>query len=189
MSVFEGKLAGYKFKGGTAPTDGQTWVWDATNKYWKPGTSMAAHATVQAQGSGVLGAVYEAVLNLTNAQITALFTTKVEIIPAPGANLWIFPIRWAIMLDSSGGAYAGGGNTNLFWGTDYASGGVSPNLFTGTAGTRIGTGLGTATPLAASVMSNVAVTVGTQTANFTGGNAANKATVRVIYSVLSTLAN
>lgn len=59
MSVYEGKLAGYKFRGGTAPTDGQAWVWDATNKYWKPGSAGAptaatyitttAHASLSAE--------------------------------------------------------------------------------------------------------------------------------------------
>lgn len=40
MSLYEDKLAGYRFKGGTAPTSEQTWVWDNTNKYFKPGTPL-----------------------------------------------------------------------------------------------------------------------------------------------------
>ena len=39
MSVFLDKVAGYFFKGGTAPTANQVWKWDNTNKYFAPGAA------------------------------------------------------------------------------------------------------------------------------------------------------
>jgi len=53
------------------------------------GTPLAAIAI----GTGTEGPMYKAVLDLTSAQILALFTTPVEIIAAPGAGLVLDPCQ------------------------------------------------------------------------------------------------
>lgn len=84
MSIYEGKLAGYYFKGGTAPTEGQFWVYDATNKVFRPAslTSIVGGTwkVLYTDGSGVLT---ELALATSGKVLTANGTTSAPTFETP----------------------------------------------------------------------------------------------------------
>jgi hypothetical protein len=134
--------------------------------------------------------LYVAKTTLTNAQVLALGTTAVSVIPAPGAGRTIDVIGVFIGFDYTA-AYTGSANLRLYYG-DRTSGSaasasitvsgllvsVTADHYMRVAGTPDLTDLPT---------SNTAVVLQTQTGvNLGGGNAANSVTVQVIYRVLYT---
>ncbi len=91
----------------TAPAaafDGQTFF----------GTTSAGPAS---PSSGLLGGVAwnRADVTLTSAQILALFTTPVALVPAPGVGFWINPLYLILRFIGGGVAYldAGGGAVSI----------------------------------------------------------------------------
>ena len=240
MSVYEGKVAGHKFKGSGTIANGYAWIYNSTTKQFEltdlaatyapvgadylvgttqsgltgeivvgtaPGGELGgtwasptvdathsgsahigAYASIQAAGSAILGALYEVVVNLTNAEILTLNSAPKQVLAAPGAALTYRPISWEIICDATAGAYVGGGNTQLQMGTIACSGSISPVVFT-TANSQLAQGLSSATTPSTQAGVNAALLVKNVGADFTGGNAANKATVRVLYRIMSTVPN
>ena len=137
----------------------------------------------------------EASVNLTNAELLTLFSVGKQIIPAPGANLMIAPLFATIALDNAAGVYIGGGSARLLLSTSGVTGLI---LNTSVWATTFFTADASAQKAATDVLrvsasnlnstySNKPVLLTAATADFTGGNAANKATVKVVYRIISTL--
>ena len=273
MSVYEGKVAGHKFKGSGTIANGYAWIYNSTTKQFEltdlattyapvgadylvgttqsgltgeivvgttPGGELGGtwasptvdathsgsahhaethatahqnagadevsvtglsglladaqtptvHSSIQAAGSAVAGGLYEVVINLTNDQILALFSSPVQILAAPGANLVYQIVTATFILDKAGGAYSGSNVVNIRLGTTIASGNFAAALFNTAGGSLEFLGqVGTMTKTLVLTDANQAMNLGQAVANFTGGNAANKATVRVLYRILSTLPN
>ena len=240
MSVYEGKVAGHKFKGSGTIANGYAWIYNSTTQQFEltdltatyapvgadylvgttqsgltgeivvgtaPGGELGgtwasptvdathsgsahigAYASIQAAGSAILGALYEVVVNLTDAEIKTLFSAPKQLLAAPGANLRYVVERLTIMLDSAAGAYAGGATVSCVQGGNQMSGTIAASLWTTAGAGRFGQDA-TFTQVTSSGSGNVAMLLTMAAANLTGGNAANKATVRVLYRILSTLPN
>lgn len=121
---------------------------------------------------------------LTLGQVLAAYTTPVELIPAPGANLMVVINNFVIEYIYGSAAYANGGAVYLEYGstahgTNYATSvtGIPAAVLTGlaasTAIAAAGT-INTTTGLATSVAANAAINYTNATANFitgTGGSA------------------
>lgn len=73
--------------------------------------------------------------SLTSAQIDAMFTTPVELLPAPGANSF-YEVTKAVFYTSTGTSYTGGGAIKVGYGTTAAADGLAADpaatLLTGT---------------------------------------------------------
>jgi hypothetical protein len=138
-------------------------------------------------------------VTLTDAQIKALPTSAVEVIPAPGAGKYIVVLNTFVALNTSAGAYGNlsGATCKLFLNYSVAEDPITQpadensDLFFGTAAVSY-------TPLAtigsnnawSFIMNNLvndAVELGLDNAGagaLTGGNAANTMTVTVVYIVI-----
>ena len=174
---------------GTAPGGelGGTWASPTVDATHSGSTHVGAYASVQTAGSALLGTLYEVVVDLTNAEILTLFSVGKELLPAPGADL-IYAVETLIILkDFTAGAYVGGGTVQPKIGGIAAGPAIASAFFTEAAGTgfRFATSISTVTI----ANGNQALILSAITADFTGGNAANTATVRVLYRTLSTLPN
>lgn len=147
-----------------------------------PGESPPAKVSLSASP------LLEASVNLTDAQILGLHGAPVPVVAAPGPDQRIVVVSWDIALDNAAGLYAGGGAAYLTLAGVQVSDINHVSFFTTDAA---------ASKLAASgppnngggkaAMTNQPLMITNVTANFAGGNAANKATVHVVYLVRSTL--
>lgn len=148
----------------------------------------------------------QATVTLTDAQIKALPTTPIEIVPAPGANRVTVVDQWVVRLNTLAGGYTN--TTNAGWYLCYAVGGVVAASFillgnnlaamsdtlclnglpqiTITAGISGADGYLWGTQLVANYGANSAIVVRDDYAssgNYTGGHASNSAVVTVLYTV------
>lgn len=128
----------------------------------------------------------EATINLTNAQILGMNAAPVQVIAAPGANQRIVVVEADIALDNAAGLYTAGGNAVLTLATVSVGGTIASAFFTADASASKLYAVN-GTPAGTAAMVNQALFISNLTAAFTGGNAANKATVRVVYLIRSTL--
>lgn len=142
------------------------------------------------QGSGVVRVAGKV---LTDAQIKALPTTAIEIIPAPGANRVIQPIRITGKVDATAGAYVLAGHTILgviphgsdfsgqnFWVEDFAMG----NLDSASQITLWSPFVADRVVDMAAFKEKALDLFMDGGGSLTGGNAANTLTVIVFYSVM-----
>lgn len=98
------------------------------------GTSIAIGAnltlnsgTLSASASG--GVMLQAQASLSPANILALNTTPITLVPAPGVGFMVKPITGSIVYRHVSAPYTGGGNTNLFYGS--SAGSTSGTSFAG----------------------------------------------------------
>ena len=119
---------------------------------------------------------------LTNAEILTLFSVGADILPAPGAGLFIHLWHYAFIVDSAAGAYVGGGNASWNWGSATASvAGLTSASFTAGAIVRA---VNNQTMVNLTVSpTNGALRLVTATADFTGGNAANTLAGKIWYTI------
>jgi len=132
-----------------------------------------------------------ATLTLTAAQVNTMFTTPVELLPAPGANAF-YVVDQAILINENGGtAWTGGGAITI--GYTNANPG-SPNALTGTIAatfltsptvTTVGSlaGAQLAITQAASGLLNNGIYISNATAVFATGTGVLK--VKLLYSVVN----
>lgn len=132
--------------------------------------------------------ILEVGVNLTDAQIKAGFSAPVTILAAPGANLIYQVLGWSISLDNAAGAYVGGGNALLVMNSVQVSLVIGVAFFTAdAAASKLRWASASDAPALTSTAVNTALLYTHLTADFTGGNAANKATVNVLYRLRSSL--
>ena len=142
---------------------------DAKGRLTAASTGAAAGATIQTVS-----------VNLTLAQFTNLYTTPIQIIPAPGAGLTIQVVAWSLRFNYGSTPPTGGSPVLLQYGLStfgtFASGlGVPAASLTGTFGTKLyqpSAALGVDNNV--NNYSNTAVSVSALSANFaagTGGSA------------------
>lgn len=146
------------------------------------------HAGYQLELAG--GAWLEASVNLTNAQMLALFSSPVTIVAAGGANTIIQVLSASIALDNAAGVYVGGDSLFLMLGTDSVLTLTTAFFLTTNASSGKVNWAGGPTfagGVLATAGTNAALKITHGTADFTGGNAANKATVKVVYRIITTL--
>ena len=93
--------------------DGTNWV-ASTETYAAPSTSGNLMTSDGTNWTSSAPTIYSATLNLTNAQIKALFTTPITIVPAQGAGT-VITVTSIIVKYIYGGtnAFTGGGNLNI----------------------------------------------------------------------------
>lgn len=123
--------------------------------------------------------VRTSVVTLTNAQILALFTTPIAVVPAQGAGTLINVIDAVFENANTGVAYAAGGALQLSYGagvTNPATATVAATFLTSPTVKQVIKTVGALASTAASAVVNTAVNVTNATANFTTGTG----TVRVI---------
>lgn len=129
----------------------------------------------------------QATVNLTDAQLKATNSAPPTLVAAGGANTIIQVLSAAMALDNAAGVYVGGGTLTLAYGTSQTANLASSTFMTADASASKVAYTAPAFLTGSSGATNVAVTLRNATADFTGGNAANKATVTVVYRVLTTL--
>lgn len=173
---------------GAAPITGNTFAGGAAGPAVTP---------ANAQGlQGAFGLQYFDTL-LSSAQILALFTTAVPLVPAPGVGFFINPVYIKMILLAGSAAYldGGGGAVTFAVGSlsvPLASNAeflvtVSPNRriqVVDWAAAALGTGV-TGTAGNPPTEDNAAFTIAKATANFTAGNGTMKITV--YYTIEPTL--
>jgi len=137
------------------------------------------------------GAWLEISVNLTDTQLKNLGSgAQIEIIPAPGANKIIEMLSASIALDNAAGVYAGGAAHELRNPdtTARVMTLAAAAFFTAEASaSKVAYASHTSATAGLISQVNAAINIGHSSTNMTGGNAANKATVRVVYRILSTL--
>lgn len=151
----------------------------SSSTFWRgDGTWAAASSSVT---------LSEVTVDLTNAEILALYSSGKQILPAPGAGKVYTIISWSLTANTTAGAYTGARSPVLKLGFTANGNGTaitdvcSPTVFT--AGTVIRTGSGV--PLvSAYTVANSAVFLTIDTSDYGGGNAANAARVYVLYHVV-----
>ena len=176
-------MADTKLTGLTATTtpDATDLLYIVTDVSGTPTSKKIAH-------SDALFGLQAASVNLTNAQLLALFTTPITLVAAGGANTIIQVLTVSVALDNAAGVYTGGGNMIVRIGTTPSLGILANTTFftADAAASKL-----TWNPMGSSALTsahvNAALVVSNNTADFGGGNAANKATVKVIYRILTTL--
>lgn len=179
-------------------------VWNATTSQWE---------YINSPGGGDATSILESsIVTLTDAQIKALPTTPVQIIPAPGVGKTIIPVSAILSFKRTGG-YSTISPTALLgfqWDVPNASranqligiyeekGGVSGFLSTGESviatlginatpvGGTIELGVGTEVLVYPNEISNKALMLSAKNdeENFSGGNAANVLTVTVFHTII-----
>jgi hypothetical protein len=111
---------------------------------------------------------------LTSAQILALETTAVTILPAPGVGYWIAPTRILINMAAGTVAYADGGGGAVSFAVGSQTAALAANtVFLAAAGDtahQIFDFAATAAAGAPATDENAALTISKATANFTAGN-------------------
>ncbi len=120
-------------------TDGSIVVYNAATQTFIPvgasANSTPGTVAVYDPATGLLGpsttmatAVQQASVTLSSAQLLALHTTAVQIVPAPGVGFYIAPSYYYMQYHFGTLAYAGSGNCSLIYGPPPA---VNPtNLIT-----------------------------------------------------------
>ena len=162
--------------------DGTNWV-ASTETYAAPSTSGNLMTSDGTNWTSSAPTIYSATLNLTNAQIKALFTTPITIVPAQGAGT-VITVTSIIVKYIYGGtnAFTGGGNLNIRY-TNTTGQSINASIMTsalllGTASVYSQT-LNTAISGAAIAnMENRLVCIHNATALF-AGNAANNNLIKV----------
>jgi hypothetical protein len=140
---------------------------------------------VPSSGGGGTPILFASDVTLTHAQILALFTTPVALVPAQGATTCTIPISISMSSDFSAGVYSNpsvqvrytGDSTNLF-----AVSSGTLNLATKRTQRLTGPDIGIST----TACLNKAIEMSTSAAP-TGGNVANQYKVRVIYYLMTVL--
>lgn len=127
--------------------------------------------------------VASATVTLTSAQVLAIFTTPVTIVPAPGSGLALVPVAWLSNYTYGGTAYTdGGGNFQLQAGTSVLGSFATAAGFWTASASEMKL-LSNFTPnLTVTNWANKAVTVQQSTGNPTLGN--GTVTVTVAYMVV-----
>lgn len=121
---------------------------------------------------------------ITSAQILALNTTPVTILPAPAANTAIV-VTDAVLDVNSGTAYAAGGTVGLYYGfgtTNFIAGAIS-KTFTATTGSTVYMAANPANIIPVITGTSIVLAQQSSTA-FTTGN--ETATVNIWYAVINT---
>ncbi len=131
---------------------------------------------------------YRQVISLTSAQILALQTTAVTLIPAPGPGLMIVPEAFIIKVQGLTAAYTDAGGAVSFNVGTMTTALAANTIFTGpTNGQRsqqIVSFAGTSTAANPPTNENAALTISKATNNFAAGS--GTATITVFYSIEQT---
>ena len=121
----------------------------------------------------------EATITLTHAQVLALNTTPITLVASPGAGKMILLHKF-IAVGELVTPYTGSGSVGL------QTNGVNQGVITGTAlisGSVTHAAQAPSMPYTAVDISNSALVIVATGAGFTGGNAANKFSVKVWYTI------
>lgn len=125
-------------------------------------------------------------INLTDAQIKALSSSPVTVLAAQGANTVIQVLQVFIALDNAAGVYTDGGTVRLTINNEVIATVCASGFLTADASASKGSWNVSSITVGTAAMVNQPLKI-TAAADFTGGNAANKATLIVTYRVLTTL--
>lgn len=123
-------------------------------------------------------------INLTNAQLLALNSSPVTLIAAQGSNTIIQFLFGFITLDNAAALYTTGAAVTLFM-NGVQAGNVPSAFFTADGSASKGCYVGLNQALGSAIVNQPLIL--RSATDFTGGNAANKATITITYIVRSSL--
>ena len=143
----------------------------------------SAHVLLQNFNNGGAISLYTSQISITDAQIKTLNTTPVQIVAAPDSTHQYIPIRYALIKQTTAGAYS----ANISIRLRYT--GIALDLATVTISLNVADRRwGSAAPVVITADTNNGMGLGLEisgSAGLTGGNAANWLVVQVTYVIIT----
>lgn len=162
--------------------------WNYTNTTSSAGTTTQGPIPFQVSGTDVTG-IISRVTELSNANVLALNTTPITVVPAPGPGYYVSVVRADLIFNYTT-AYSSGSDLKLYW-TSRSAGNAATGTITA-SGFLVSVSADTITTVAGGPdgpdpIANAPVVLQQTTATaFAGGNVANNVRVVVNYRIVRT---